>query len=146
MSGDEKTTAVAMTGDAMNKLGLARPVTPDGDPDAILKGASQGVIDVTMPDLVPAENVVDIEDLSMKRVRVPVRIRRLEINELANGFKVTISNAGYQNMWGPDGSEHVFLDMPSMLEFVGTVLGQVAYQYREVEVEMNTAGIAADGR
>ncbi len=120
-----------------------RTLSPTGVASAKLV---DGVIELSMPNLLPTDNVEEIVEVAMKRIKVPVRIDTLVIKAVDNGYTVKIPNAGRQNMFGPDGSKHVFLDKLAMLEFVGTVIGQVSYQYQEREIEdTKTMAVQADG-
>ena len=67
----------------------------------------------------------------MRRTKIPVRITRLDIEVIDNGYVVCLPQAGRQSDYGPDGSRHAFEEKVSMLEFIGQVVGQVTYQYQE---------------
>jgi len=97
-----------------------------------------GVVELAVPNLLPTDNAAEIYEVPVHRLKIPVRIQKVEVETVNNGFKVKLQNAGRQGMFGPDGAEHVFAGANSkteMLEFVALVIGQVSYQYREVESE-----------
>ena len=98
-------------------------------------GETNGTIELHVPNLLPTDNVVEVHEAKVHRIKIPVRIKNVDIFVVDNGFKVRLPHAGQQSMYGPDGAEHVFTDKTKMLEFVAMVIGQVTYQYREVEAD-----------
>lgn len=110
------------------------------DHEIISSGQVQGTIELTVPDLAPTDNAVREVEVQVERIKRPVRITYVEINALSNGFKVTLPEAGADTMFGPDGSQHVFMDKTAMLQFVATVLGQVTYVYSERAIRTHTDG------
>lgn len=99
-------------------------------------GNAEGVIDLAVPNLLPTDNASEIYEIPIHRLKVPIRISQLTIRVVDNGYLVELPHAGRQGMFGPDGSHHVFSGPDAkakMLEFVALVIGQVTYQYREVE-------------
>ena len=101
-------------------------------------GESAGIIELAVPNLLPTDNVVEVHEASVHRIKIPMRITNVDIFVVDNGYKVRLPHAGRQNPYGSDGAEHVFAGPTAkhdMLEFVALVIGQVTYQYREVEAE-----------
>lgn len=135
---EEQTTAEPEVGTALAKAESldtaqgAKTLAPTGISSAKLV---DGVIELSMPNLLPTDNVEEVVEVRLKRVKMAVRIDTLIVKAVDNGYTVKIPNAGRQSMFGPDGSRHVFLDKGAMLEFVATVIGQVSYQYRETEAD-----------
>lgn len=130
--------------DAQNKAAVAVSTRPAPLPEIVPSdtapirtgGKADGVIELSMPNLLPTDNAAEVYDVPVFRLRIPVRIDSLEIKVVDNGFIVELPRAGRQGMFGPDGSHHVFAGEDAktrMLEFIGHVVGQVTYQYREVE-------------
>ena len=107
-------------------------VTPTG-----LKtdGKVDGIVELEIPNLLPTDNVTEEREVKVRRTKIPVRITRIDIEVIDNGYIVQLPQAGRQdNMFGPDGSRHAFADKGPMLEFIGKVVGQVTYQYNESEI------------
>ena len=109
--------------------------TPD-QPVTGLKsdGKRQGMIVLSVPNLLPTDNASQIREIEIERVKIPVRITQVNITAVDNGYSVNLPQAGQQNRWGPDGAQHVFPEKQELMEFVSMVLGQVTYQYRETEI------------
>ena len=145
MNGDdsveqEKLDPTAMT--VVEEVTEGHALTPTG-----LKtdGKMDGIIDLQIPNLLPTDNVTKEREVKVMRTKIPVRITKLEIEVIDNGYLVQLPQAGRQhNMWGPDGSRHAFEDKASMLEFIGQVVGQVTYQYNESEIHEKTMAMTRE--
>ena len=98
-------------------------------------GESEGILELAVPNLLPTDNADEVVEQRIRRVKIPVRIMQASVHVVDNGWVVKLPQAGRQGIYGPDGAMHVFTDKAKMLEFVGLVIGQVTYQYREHEVE-----------
>ncbi len=135
----EHTDPTALT--VVEEVREGQALTPTG-----LKtdGKVDGIVDLQIPNLLPTDNVTEEREVKVRRTKIPVRVTRLEIEVIDNGYIVQLPQAGRQNnMWGPDGSRHAFADKAEMLEFIGQVVGQVTYQYNESEMhEKHMTGIA----
>ncbi len=130
-------------------LARVRPGPPAIVPTGLkTDGDSDGIIELRMPNLLPTDNVEVITDVRVARKRIPVRITRLDLQAIDNGFVVNLPQAGRQSEYGPDGSKHAFTSKQELLEFIGQVIGQVTYQYIEQEIheqEFNGAGTTMGG-
>lgn len=117
----------------------SKALTPTGlDTD----GKVDGIIDLQIPNLLPTDNVEVERTVKVMRTKIPVRITRLNVQVIDNGFVVELPQAGRQSDFGPDGSTHAFNSKTEMLEFIGQVVGQVTYQYNETEMrDVQRAGM-----
>ena len=136
----ERTDPTALT--VVEERPRGKVVTPTG-----LKtdGEVDGVIDLQIPNLLPTDNVTEEREVQVRRTKIPVRITHMNVEVIDNGFIVHLPQAGRQHDYhGPDGARHAFDDKAKMLEFIGKVVGQVTFQYRESEMEEEKAmaGIA----
>lgn len=121
----------------VEKVSEGQDLTPTG-----LKtdGKMDGILDLQIPNLLPTDNVSEEREVKVMRTKIPVRITRLDIEVIDNGYIVQLPQAGRQNnIFGPDGSRHAFEDKVSLLEFIGQVVGQVTYQYNESEMRETKA-------
>jgi hypothetical protein len=116
-------------------LARVRPGPPAIVPTGLkTDGQQDGIIELQMPNLLPTDNVEEVADVRMKRRRIPVRITKVDVHCIDNGFVVNLPQAGRQSDYGPDGSKHAFTTKLELLEFIGQVIGQVTYQYVEQEI------------
>lgn len=106
-------------------------------------GRADGIIDLQIPNLLPTDNVSVEREVKVMRTKIPVRITRLDIEVIDNGYVVCLPQAGRQSEYGPDGCRHAFKDKAEMLEFIGQVIGQVTYQYNETSMR-DTRAIGRD--
>ena len=132
-------------------LARVRPGPPAIVPTGLhTDGQADGVIELQMPNLLPTDNVEEVYDVEVRRKRIPVRITKVDVHCIDNGFVVNLPQAGRQSDYGPDGSKHAFTSKLELLEFIGQLIGQVTYQYVEEELhdhsrESNGAGGAVGG-
>jgi hypothetical protein len=109
----------------------SKAITPTG---LETDGHVDGIIDLQIPNLLPTDNVEVERVVKVMRTKIPIRITRIGIQVIDNGFIVELPQAGRQSDFGPDGSNHAFTDKGEMLKFIGQVVGQVTYQYNETEM------------
>jgi hypothetical protein len=121
-------TAVVVVEDVKRE---SKAITPTG---LETDGKVDGIIDLQIPNLLPTDNVQVERTVKVMRTKIPVRITRINLNVIDNGYIVELPQAGRQSDFGPDGSSHAFNDKAEMLEFIGKVVGQVTYQYNETEM------------
>lgn len=147
MNGDD--SAPMSAGGQSRKLDPTAMVVVETDPppSAVFSptglktdGKSDGIIDLQIPNLLPTDNVVEEREVQVRRTKIPVRISHINVEVIDNGYIVHLPQAGRQHDYhGPDGARHAFDDKGEMLEFIGQVIGQVTYQYRESEMEEKLA-------
>ena len=123
----------------------ARPKSHSLSPTGLkTDGKADGIIDLQIPNLLPTDNVVEEHEVKVRRTKIPVRITHINVEVIDNGYIVHLPQAGRQHDYhGPDGARHAFDHKGEMLEFIGQVVGQVTYQYRESEME-ETKAMAMD--
>ena len=119
---------------AMVLVGTDPPSTALSPTGLKTDGKADGIIDLQIPNLLPTDNVSVEREVKVMRTKIPVRITRLDIEVIDNGYVVCLPQAGRQSDYGPDGSRHAFKDKAEMLEFIGQVVGQVTYQYNETSM------------
>ena len=104
--------------------------------DVVVSGEVEGEAVVSFPLMAPKDNVEEVVDVRVRRVRRPVRIRTATI-ELVHegGVLVKVPHAGENTVFGPRGVTRVFTGVPEALEWMGTVLGQVTHVYTEQPIE-----------
>lgn len=122
------------------EIGLPAQRGPDHSVTGVKSDCRQaGIMELSVPNLLPTDNASEVYEVPIHRLKIPVRINQVHIEVVDNGYVVKLPNAGRQHvMFGPDGSYQVFSGPDAkreMLEFVALVVGQVTYQYREVEAD-----------